>query len=221
MVNNQISQEALASYPLVADISNPVAAPELARLGVKYAVVHTALPPATTPPYQPALPDDSLPRGLVAGYPQLRLAARLPDADVYEVLPTPRPTTRVAGVVNFGPGFFPPEGPARNAFRWMGTTGQSSFWSFGSGGEATYTAILQSFARPRAVRVIVDGTPVTTLRVGVAPKRVRFRLKLGEGVQTVTFQADPQAQSPAEVGGGPDPRDLAIGVRRARVTAAP
>lgn len=221
MVNNQIGAVALASYPLVADISNPVAAPELARLGVRYAVVHTVLPPSTTPPYQPVLPDDSLPRGLVAGYPQLRLEVRLPDADVYRVLPAPRPTGRVAGVVNFGEGFFPAEGPSRAPFHWMGTAGELSLWSFGAGRTARFRALLQSYAVPRTVRVLVNDAPVTTLRVGVAPRLTEFTFPVTEGIQTVTLRADPPGRAPAEVDGTPDPRELAIGVRRAQATAGP
>ncbi len=221
MVNNQVSPDALASYPLVADISNPVAAPELARLGVRYAVVHTDLPPSTTPPYQPFLPDDSLRRGLVTGYPQLRLERRLPGADVYRVLDSPRPTGRVAGVVNFGEGFFPAEGPASAPFRWMGTTGDMSLWSFAPGRTVRFRALLQSYARSRTVAVLVNGAPVTRLRVGIRPRPAAFDLVLGDGVQTITFRADPAARAPAEVDGTPDPRELAIGVRRARVTAGP
>ena len=49
--------EAAAFTEQVRDITDPATAGRLAGAGVDLVIVHTSLPPATYPPYQPVLPD--------------------------------------------------------------------------------------------------------------------------------------------------------------------
>ena len=223
LVNVPGSPESVALFSAVNDISDPGTSQILAGLGVRYAIVHTALPPATYPPYQPRLPDDSLPAGYVEGYPSLRLVERLEGSEVYRILPAaaPGPADRLAGPAVAGAGFHPPEGPPGRVFRWMGTTGELTFLPLGAAGaRVRLEAVLQSFAEPRTVRVAVDGRQVAELAVEPLARGVAVPFTLGAGPQsTITLTADPPARTPAEVLGTPDPRELAISVRDARVVA--
>jgi O-antigen/teichoic acid export membrane protein len=221
LVNVPGSPESVALFGAVNDIADPGTAGVLADLGVRYAVVHTKLPPATYPPYQPVLPDDSLPRGYVTGYPGLHLVKRLPDAEVYRVVKA-RPAARggrLAGPAVAGAGFYPPEGAPGRTFRWMGTAAEITFRPLGTGGERVrLEAVMQSFAQPRTVRVEVDGQPVGALRVTTQARAVSVPFRLGAGdSSTIRLIASPPGRSPAEVLGSPDGRELAINVRDARV----
>ena len=75
-----------------------------------YAIVHTNLPPQTTPPYQPQLPNDSLPPDTGALNPWFDVEERTSDAVLYRVCATPRKAS--GAIVRTGEGFggLEPEG---------------------------------------------------------------------------------------------------------------
>jgi hypothetical protein len=223
LVNQQNDPDATAAFDSVKDIADPATSTVLARLGVRYAILHTKLPPATYPPYQPVLPYDGLPRDLVKDYPQLQLVKRLPDAEVYRVLPEPRVTAADAGaVVAHGEGFFAPEDSAAGLFRWMGTEGAMLLTPLDAdAGPMRFEAVLASFNEPRTITARLDGQVVGRLRIGVQARVHSLPLTLAPGAHVLTLTADPPGRPPAEVLGTPDPRPLAISVRAARVIAAP
>ena len=71
-----------------AEIANPdlpSTGKALHDAGIRYAVVHTALPPSTTPPYQPGLPDDSMPRSAGSSNPWFEHVRTTDDAVIYRV----------------------------------------------------------------------------------------------------------------------------------------
>jgi hypothetical protein len=58
--------------------------------GIKYVVIHTRLPMATTMPYQPGWPDDSLPASTAASNPWFEHVTTTRDAVIYSVRDSPR-----------------------------------------------------------------------------------------------------------------------------------
>lgn len=218
LVNWPGDARSVAFLAVVGDITSPDAGPALAEAGVRYAIVHTRLPARTYPPYQPGLPDDSLPRDLLADYPHLRLEKRFPEADVYRVLRTPAPSTRIASPIAFGAGFFPPEGDPADPFRWMGPTGQMQVFSFlPPGAPAVLELTLNSFGEPRTVVISGNGVELRRLRVGTEPITVRVPLTLPDGALQLGLSAAPGPTSPAVLLGSADARLLSIGVQGARI----
>lgn len=223
MVNVPGTPEGAAFTDQVDDITDPATAGRLAGAGVDLVIVHTALPPATYPPYQPVLPDDSLPARAVEGYPQLELVREFPGAEVYRVLDEPRQTARVAGAVRTGDGFYPPEPSPTGPFQWMGDRGTLTAEPLAPAGtRAELVATVASFARERTLTVSVDDEVIG--RAGITPAggevRLPFALPPGERL-TIGFSADPPARSPQEVLGTPDPRPLALSVQSVRIVSAP
>jgi len=222
LINVPGSPESVAFLAGVADIADPAVTRRLAEVGVDYVVVHTDLPPATYPPYQPVLPDDSLPEGMLDGYPQLELVATFPDAEVYRVLPKARTTDRIAGAVSFGAGFYPPERSAVGEFRWMDTRGEMSATALGDPGTpAQLDAVLESFAEPRDVRVAINGRVAATVRVSQQRTDVMVPFRLVEGTQRIVFTASPAAASPEDVTGAPDPRPLSVNAHSVDILPRP
>ena len=221
-VNVPSSPESAAFAQSVADITDPSTTSRLAEVGVDYVVVHTDLPPATYPPYQPALPDDSLPADLLVGYPRLERVAELDGAEVYRVLDRAQPSERVAGAVAVGAGFNPPEASAAGPFRWMGDAGEATFTGLAPAGTpAVLEGVAASFAEPRTLTVLAGGRPVGRARIGVDRTDFRIPIRLAGGAQTLELRASPPARTPAEVLGVPDPRPLSLSVYRLEVVAAP
>jgi hypothetical protein len=88
--NPAVDPQALALAAEVAQPNDPATGAALHRAGIDYAVVHTKLPPQTTPPYQPALPDDSEPRDAGAENPWFQLVTKTPDAMIYRIRSRPK-----------------------------------------------------------------------------------------------------------------------------------
>ena len=83
--NPPVTPEAVALAGEVAFADDPNAGAALRRAGVDYAIVHTNLPPQTTPPYQPQLPNDSPPPDTGALNPWFDVEERTSDAVLYRV----------------------------------------------------------------------------------------------------------------------------------------
>jgi O-antigen/teichoic acid export membrane protein len=222
IVNYPATPEAGAFFNQVQDIVNPSASATLAGAGVKYVIVHTRLAPATSPPYQPALPNDALPRGLVDDYPHLKRVARFPSADVYELRKEPQPTSR-PGVLGFGAGFFPEEGPPARRSRWMGTSGDLVVFPFAAAGTRVWVdASVNSFHVSRALVARIDGDVVARVRVSAtSPTRFRVPVTLSDVPVVVSVAASPAAESPDAVLGTGDLRQLSVSWSGVRLRARP
>lgn len=221
LVNSPDGPQARALYERIANIANPGASAVLARLGVTYAIVHTNLPPATYPPYQPPQPPDELPPGLVEGYPRLERVLTLPDAAVYRVLATPKPAGPPAGTVSFGAGFFAPEGPPGGRFRWMGTRGTLRIRPRSEPGTHVWLrARVQSFGVPRTLTVNVPGGRVVSFPVDPQAREITVPFTLPDGPVALELESSPPADSAAAVSGGADQRALAVSVRNVRLVEA-
>jgi hypothetical protein len=85
-VNPPDSPEAQAFAAAIVAPDDPAAGEALHAAGVDFAVVHTSLPPLTTPPYQPLLPDDSMDPGAGASNPWFEEVRRTPDAVIYRIV---------------------------------------------------------------------------------------------------------------------------------------
>lgn len=223
MVNVPGTPEAAAFTEQVRDITDPATAGRLAGAGVDLVIVHTSLPPATYPPYQPVLPDDSLPARLLEGYPQLELVREFPGSEVYRVLDEPRETARVAGAVRTGEGFYPPEPSATGPFQWMGDRALLEARALAPAGtRAELVATVSSFGEARTLTVRVDGSVIGRADITTAGGEVRLPFALPAGPDlAIEFTASPAARSPQEVIGTPDPRPLALSVQSVRIVAAP
>src|SRR5262249_12546852 len=115
--NPAATSEAQAFAAQIASPDDPAAGAALHRAGIDYAVVHTNLPPQTTQPYQPGLPDDALPWDAGSVNPWFRPVARTSDAVIYRVLPAPRPNG--GAVVRPGAGFDASEREGDATARWL------------------------------------------------------------------------------------------------------
>ena len=84
---------------VAADPNDPSAGEALQRAGIDYAVIHTRLPAATFPPYQPPFPDDSLPASTRAttlgsgSFGGRRTPTSMPFADLSRSARTSSPAT--------------------------------------------------------------------------------------------------------------------------------
>jgi hypothetical protein len=216
-LNPSDTDEALALANAVASPDSPSSGRALHDAGIRYAVVHTDLPPQTTPPYQPGLPDDSLPADAGARNPWFERVARTPDAVVYRVLPAPR--AGASAVARPGAGFGPPEPEGELTARWLeGDRGTIALIGAAGGQPLRLLVELASFGQTRTVEVSLDGRRVRTLTV--PPGYVTFDLPLGpvaEGDHAIELVARPGA---APIGNG-DPRTVSIRLRELGVTEGP
>ncbi len=210
-----VDPEALALAAATASPDDPASARALRDAGIDYIVVHTKLPPETTPPYQPQLPPDALPADTGAFNPWLAEAARTPDAVIYRVLDAPRrgPGRAVArpgaGLRRRGAGRVDDCALAR------GAAGDLDLFVAGPRRPLSLRLDLTSFDRPRRVAVGIDGRPVAAFFVSAAGYK-SFVVPLGivsEGRHTVTLVSVPGPQSIAETTGSPDPRSVSIRLR--------
>lgn len=84
-LNPPITPAAQALAAAVASLDDPMTPRKLQEAGFDFVIVHTKLPPQTFPPYQPVLPDDSLPSTLGRSNPDLLVHRVLRDAVIYRV----------------------------------------------------------------------------------------------------------------------------------------
>lgn len=216
-VNPAQSDEALALSGAIASPDSAASGRALRQAGIDYAVVHTDLPPLTTPPYQPALPDDALPADTGAFNPWLRRVARTDDAVLYRVLREPRAGR--AAVARVGAGFGPAE-PEAGAEAWwvQGSTAQIALEVSGDPRPLLLQLELASYARPRTVAVSLDDRPAPPFVVSEVYRTYRIplgRLAAGGHVVALTPRPGPEA-----IGNG-DARAVSLRLREIRVVAAP
>lgn len=89
-VNPPQGRKSSAFHAVVNSPDDPEVGRRLHEAGIDYAVVHTRLPPLTTPPYQPHLPDDSMPVEAGSRNPWFRRVLLTSDAVIYRILGAPR-----------------------------------------------------------------------------------------------------------------------------------
>jgi hypothetical protein len=212
--NPQLDPDAAALAATIASPDDPGAGEALSRAGIDYAIVHTSLPPQTRVPYQPQLPDDSMPADAGALNPWLQPAMRTTDAVVYRVLSKPR---RVSGSIarpTSGFGASEPEGSSRA--RWLEQpTGTLTFFVAGKPRPLRLTLTISSFVQPRRVLVRLDGRTVAALEAFPGSYLTR-PIPLGRpvaGRHTVEIEAHPGPQSITEATGSTDPRSVSIRLR--------
>ena len=182
--------------------------------GIDYAVVHTALPPQTTIPYQPGLPDDSMPLDSGALNPWFRRVARTPDAVIYRVLDSPRAAS--GAIARPGDGFGPPEAEAGTTARWLQQpSGTLVLMVAGRPRRLTALVSLSSFARPRTVSISLGGRRLATFEVppGSYPIRRLPLGRLGAGRYVLRLDATPGPESIQAATGIPDPRSVSVRLR--------
>ena len=212
--------EAAALAAAIGSADDPATGVALRRAGIDYAVVHTLLPPQTRPPYQPELPNDSMPPDVGALNPWFRLHARTRDAVIYRVLSTPRRASGAVARPTSGFGAVEPEGEGRA--RWLEAP-RGTLTLFVTGRQRALQLVLtvSSFAQPRRVSVRFDGRLVDAFRA--APGRYVTRpIPLGApapGKHVVELETQPGPQSISAVTGTPDERSVSLRLREA-VTVA-
>jgi hypothetical protein len=186
----------------------------LHEAGIDYAIIHTALPPQTTVPYQPGLPDDSMPANSGALNPWFQRVARTPDAVIYRVLGSPRQTA--GAVVRPGEGFGPPEPEAGTTARWLQEpSGTLDLFVTGRPRHLTALFSLASFARPRLVSISLGRRRLATFEVpaGSYPVRPVPLGRLAAGRYVLRLEAKPGPQSIQATTGAPDPRSVSVRLR--------
>jgi hypothetical protein len=206
--------EAQALATEIAAPDDPGAGAALHHAGIDYAVVHTRLPPATTVPFQPQFPDDSMPRNAGALNPWFELVARTPDAVIYRVRAAPVASS--GAIVRAGSGFGASEPEGRSTARWLGErTGDLSLFVTGKRRPIDVVLTLSSFAQARRVSLthrgrrlasfVVPGNVYTTHRVALG--------SLAPGRYGLTLASRPGPQSIQGTIGGPDTRAVSIRLR--------
>ena len=212
-LNPSETQEAKALAGAVASPDSPSSGRALAAAGIRYAVVHTDLPPQTRPPYQPTLPDDSLPADAGARNPWFERVRRTDDAVIYRVLSRPRPGG--GAVARTGAGFGAPEPEAGTTAQWLGGD-RGTIALIGAQGSRRLRLQLEisSFGRPRTVDLAIDGRPLPSLRVPPFYRTAEVDLgRVAEGDHEISLEVRPGA----DVIGNGDPRAVSVRVRDLRV----
>ena len=206
--NPPTSEEATALAAAIASPDTPAAGKALRDAGFDYAIVHTRLPPQTFPPYQPALPEDSMPVTAGSANPWLAELRRTPDAVIYRVLDAPR-RVAAAHVVS---GFGAPEPDGDSTARWLeAAVGTLTVEVTGARRPLRALVRLSSFGRPRSVVVTLDGRGLATLAVPTSARAFSVALgTLAPGRHTLALRPSPGGQSIEETLGVPDPRVVSI-----------
>jgi len=213
-VNPPVDAEAQALSWAISSPDDPATGAALQRAGVDYAVVHTRLPPQTRPPYQPQLPDDSMPADAGALNPWFQRAKKTRDAVVYRVLPRPRGTSGAIARAEAGFGGSEPEGGVRA--RWLEKrTGTLTVFVAGRPRPLRLVLTASSFVQPRIVAVRVDGMPAGGF-AALPGGYVRRPIELGTlapGRHKVELSVRPGPQSIRQATGIPDTRSVSIRLR--------
>jgi hypothetical protein len=192
----------------------------LSRAGVKFAVVHTKLKPATFPPYQPAFQTDQLPASAGHRNPWFREYARTSDAIVYRVLPRPRADVDYA-VAGFSAGWGDFEVDPTGRWRWARNR-QSVMTVYASRDypRAALSFDATSFQQARTLRIAMDGRELARLEVPAGRAiNVKVSLRLHRGAQAIQLTTDPAPVVADQVMHNGDLRALSVRVGQVRVTA--
>jgi hypothetical protein len=210
-----LDEEARALAAATSSLNDPQAGRALRDAGVRYVVVHTDLPPPSTPPYQPPLPSDSMPADTGSLNPWLAEESRTSDAIVYRVLDSPR---RVSSgtLVEAGPGFGAPEGEGPTTARWLeAPEGEIRLVVAGPRRPLALRLEAASFLEPRRVDVSLDGRSIGSFDVPADTyRRVTVQLgRVGAGFHTITLRTTPGPRSIHEATGTPDFRSVSIRLR--------
>ena len=205
---------AVALAAQVGQPDDPAAGAALHRAGIDYAVVHTRLPPQTTVPYQPQLPDDSMPRDAGALNPWFQPVAKTPDAVIYRVRDAPAASRGV--VVRPGAGFGASEPEGGATARWLlAPSGELNLFIAGPKRRVGLVLTVSSFAQPRQVVLTLRGRKLASFDVPPGSYTTR-RIPVGvlsAGRYDLTLAARPGPQSIQEATGLPDARSVSIRLR--------
>lgn len=205
-VNPSESDEAVAFAGTIANPDDPETGRQLREARVDYAVVHTKLEPSTTPPYQPPLPDDSLPRSAGVANPWFEPVTETSDAVIYRVRSSPSPAQGVA--VTEVSGFDRPEPESGGAQRWIvAATAEYAVTVWGRSADVTVTLdFITSFGTARNVVVSLADRVLTAFDVQ-GPSEVRLPLGvLAPGRYAMRLVTDP----PPQLVGNGDARSVGI-----------
>jgi hypothetical protein len=212
--NPQVTPEAQSLAAVAGSPDDPATGEALHRAGIDYAVVHTRLPPQTTVPYQPQLPNDSMPLDAGEINPWFKLAVRTPDAVVYRVLATPRNSS--GSRVRAGDGFGPPEAEGRLVARWLERrTGALTLFVTGKSRPLRLAFTLSSFAQPRRVTLSLDGRFVSAFEVAPGSYATSV-VSLGSITprrHSIELATAPGPQSIQKTTGAPDQRSVSVRIR--------
>lgn len=212
--NPHLIPEAATLAATIVSPDDPAAGEALHRAGIDYAVVHTRLPSQTRPPYQPQLPDDSMPADAGSANPWLRVVAETPDAVVYRVLAAPGRSS--GAIVRPSSGFGAPEPEAGSRARWLeAPSGTLTLFVTGRRRPLRIVLTVNSFAQPRRVAVRLDGRLVGAFEVR-PDAYVMPPIRLGSpapGRHTIEIEAHPGPQSISAATGLPDSRSVSIRLR--------
>jgi hypothetical protein len=212
-VNPPLSTRAQALAGSFASPDEAASGRALRAAGIDYVVVHTALPPLTTVPYQPALPEDSMPADTGALNPWLRLVRTTPDARIYRVLDAPRAAR--GAVLRAGEGFGVAEPEAGGTARWLESK-EGTLVLIVTGRPRPLTALITmaSFARARRVTVTLGGRTLARAEVPATYTTIPLRLgRLRPGRYEVRVEATPGPQSIRAATGAPDDRSVSLRLR--------
>lgn len=214
-VNPAESEKAKAFAARIVNPDDPASGRNLSAAGIRYVVIHTHLPPQSSPPYMPVLPDDSLPTDVGAHNPWFERVAETDDAVIYRVLRSPRAGGGV--VARTGAGFGAREPEAGTTAQWL-EADEGQVLVFGADGRRVRLSLVAgSFAQPRVVTFRTEGRVIG--KVTVPSSRVAISVDLGvlpRGTHVVTLTALP---GPQVIGDG-DPRSVSIRVRDVRAKEA-
>ena len=213
-VNPSVDPEAVTFAATIDSPDDPATGQALQRAGIDYAVIHTRLPPQTRPPYQPQLPDDSMPADAGALNPWFKRTATTRDAVVYRILSKPRRASGAVARPTSGFGGSEPEGASRA--RWLeAPTGTLTVFVAGKTRPLRLVLTVSSFVQPRVVAIRVDGDLAGTFTA--FPSRYVTRpIRLGAlppGQHTVEIATRAGPQSISEATGSPDTRSVSIRLR--------
>jgi hypothetical protein len=222
-ISRQPPKPLLERAPVLADLMRPAGQPDivpvdaplavLATFGVTLIVVYR--PPYYRPDVATRAPSEAQLRQRVEAL--LRVAG--PDWEdetgaLYRV-----PPAAPAPVLTLGDGWHAPEPWPGGWMRW---TAAAAALRLDRAGPAPVTLRFTawSFARPRAVEVLLDGRPLARLVVTPAPQPFALTIPAGATPARLTLRALDGAESPAALGLGADPRPLAVAVADLRAAVA-
>jgi hypothetical protein len=219
IVNFPFGDKAIAAREKIKDIRDPNTPEFLRGLGVDYVIIHTKLPPRTYPPYQPVLPDDSIPDPHIKDGYGLVLKKRFSDALVYKVVEPARKFTSV--IVSPDLKFAQPErwSDGKN-WRWIQDGAQLTAKNYGNNEvkiDITFNAV--SFKSDRTLRLLVNGTTVAERQITAKNGTYDLRsLVLKPGTNTITFDTDPGSVTIDSVAHNGDMRKVSIAVSNISAT---
>jgi hypothetical protein len=212
--NPEVDPPALALTGQIGQPDDPAAGAALHRAGVDYAVVHTRLPPQTTVPYQPQLPDDSMPRNAGALNPWFQPVAKTPDAVIYRVREAPAASR--GAVVRPGAGFGASEQEGGSTARWLlEPSGELTLFITGPRRRVGLVLTVSSFAQARRVSLSLGGRRLASFDVrpgSYVTRRIPVDV-LPAGRYDLLLSARPGPQSIQEATGLPDARSVSIRLR--------